>query len=96
MPGRKLGVTSLVALEKAGSGKGNYSSTSAHGYLGRLLSPMLMDLLTSLKGFFALAGVVLWIEGRPVNQKVAGLIHRAHAWVVGWVRTQPVVVSLEH
>ena len=31
----------------------------------------------------ALAGVAQWIERQPVNQKVTGLIPRAHAWVSG-------------
>ena len=36
--------------------------------------------------FLALAGVSLWVERRPANRKVAGLIPvRAHAWVASQV-----------
>ena len=32
-----------------------------------------------------LAGVSQWIEWWPVNQKLAGLIPRARAWVAGQI-----------
>ena len=33
----------------------------------------------------ALAAVAQWIEGQSANQKVTGMILRAHAWVAGQV-----------